>query len=95
MHQFPELVSPYLKSLMEKVKNENGADSAEYKALYYQYISLDDNSIISKEKNSKHYEAGYNTSSALRFMERLYKRQATVDITLACVAHCRYCLRQN
>lgn len=95
MHQFPELVSPYLKSLMEKVKNEHGADSAEYKALYYQYISLDDNSIISKEKNSKHYEAGYNTTSALRFMERLYKRQATVDITLACVAHCRYCLRQN
>ena len=95
MHQFPELVSPYLKDLMEKIKVERGEDSAEYKALYYQYISEGDNDQTSKERNIKHYEAGYNTDSALKYIERLYKRQATVDITLACVAHCRYCLRQN
>ena len=92
---FPELVSPYLNNLMERVKEERGIDSAEYKALYYQYISTDIEKAVNKERNTKHYEAGYDSNSALRFMERLYKRQATVDITLACVAHCRYCLRQN
>lgn len=92
---FQELISPYLRNLMEKVKNEYGENSAEYRALYYQYVASDAELLVNKEHNAKHYEAGYESDSALRFMERLYKRQATIDITLACVAHCRYCLRQN
>lgn len=92
---FPELISPHLMNLMKEIKNQYGEDSRQYKALYYQYCTTDKELIATKEHNSKHYEAGYDSESSIRFMERLYKRQATVDITLACVAHCRYCLRQN
>lgn len=92
---FKELISPYLKNLMEDVKSKYGQNSREYRALYYQYCATDEEALATRENNSKHYEAGYDSASSIRFMERLYKRQATVDITLACVAHCRYCLRQN
>ncbi len=92
---FVELISPYLQELMKDIKNKYGENSKEYKALYYQYCATGEELVVSKEHNSKHYEAGYDSGSSIRFMERLYKRQATVDITLACVAHCRYCLRQN
>lgn len=92
---FKELISPYLQNLMTEIKNKYGENSSEYKALYYQYCSTDAELATAREHNSKHYEAGYKDTSSIRFMERLYKRQATIDITLACVAHCRYCLRQN
>ncbi len=92
---FPELISPYLKELMNRIEDTFGKESNEYEALFYQYICTSEEQHTTEEHNSKHYEAGYNANTSLRFMERLYKRQATVDITLACVAHCRYCLRQN
>lgn len=92
---FKELISPYLQELMKDIKRKYGENSREYRALYYQYCATGEELVVTKEHNSKHYEAGYDDGSSIRFMERLYKRQATVDITLACVAHCRYCLRQN
>ncbi len=92
---FTEIISPYLQELMLNIKSKYGENSREYMALYYQYCATGEELVAGKEHNSKHYEAGYDGSSSIRFMERLYKRQATVDITLACVAHCRYCLRQN
>lgn len=95
-NEFSELVSGHLKALMTKVENQFGVDSAEYKALYYQYIRTDEEQQEMREKNQKHYEAVVNgEKEGLRYIERLYKRQATVDLTTACSAHCRYCLRQN
>lgn len=96
MKEFSELISNHLTNLMEKVMNEQGHESAAYKALYYQYVKTENECGKMKEHNEKHYEAIVDKEvSGLRFVERLYKRQATVDLTMACCAHCRYCLRQN
>lgn len=93
---FHEQVSLYLNKLMKKVEKEHGIGSKEYKALYYQYIATEHEDAVALEKNLKHYEAVVDEHNiGLQFVERLYKRQATVDMTLACNAHCRYCLRQN
>lgn len=73
-----------------------GKESSEYKALYYQYVKTDAELMEMREHNDKHYEAIVNCEQkGLRYIERLYKRQATIDLTTACSAHCRYCLRQN
>lgn len=94
--EFNQLVSKYLLELMETTKKKYGINSSEYRALYYQYIKTDAESQRMKECNQKHYEAIVDTGKeGLRYIERLYKRQATVDLTTACSAHCRYCLRQN
>lgn len=93
---FNEQVSKYLMDLMDKIKREKGDNSKEYKALYYQYIMLENNNAFCREENVKHYEATIDDRGGnLEFIERLYKRQAVIDITLVCSSHCRYCLRQN
>lgn len=94
--EFKEVISDYLRNLMLKVKSEKGELSREYNALFYQYIRTDSELLEMKEHNMKHYEAVVDHGHAgLQYVERLYKRQATVDLTTACSAHCRYCLRQN
>lgn len=94
--EFTQIVSEYLMELMDRVKNEYGIESGEYKALYYQYVKTDSELLKAKESNKKHYEAVVdNQEIGLKYVERLYKRQATIDLTTACSAHCRYCLRQN
>lgn len=93
---FEEQLSSYLMALMQKVAQEKGKDSPDYKALYYQYVRTDAEQDNMREHNSKHYEAAVcNENLGLRYIERLYKRQATIMLTSACNAHCRYCLRQN
>lgn len=95
-HEFNELVSGYLQNLMVNTEKRYGRESSEYKALYYQYIKTDAEIMEMREHNDKHYEAAVdNRRRGLRYIERLYKRQATVNLTTACSAHCRYCLRQN
>ncbi len=96
-NEFAEIQSNYIKELMSKVRKEKGENSPEYNALYYQYKKTENENLITKEENQKHYEASVCDApeSALRLVERLYKRQATIDLTNACSAHCRYCLRQN
>lgn len=95
-HEFNELVSEYLQNLMLNTEKRYGRDSSEYKALYYQYIKTDAEIMEMREHNNKHYEATVDSSRrGLRYIERLYKRQATINLTMACSAHCRYCLRQN
>lgn len=93
---FTELVSDYLKNIMQVQREKYGEDDSGYKALFYQYIQSENEEKSMQEHNLKHYEATVGDNlSGLRFVERLYKRQATIDMTLACSAHCRYCLRQN
>lgn len=93
--QFPELVSDHIKKIMQSQLSNYGIDDPGYKALYYQYIWTEDELCETKECNTKHYEACVGGETALQYVERLYKRQATIDMTSACSAHCRYCLRQN
>lgn len=93
--QFPELISSYIMELMNKRKENYGVSDPGYKALYYQYVQTEDEMKEMKECNAKHYEASMGIKSGLQYLERLYKRQATIDLTMVCNAHCRYCLRQN
>lgn len=93
---FNEVISKYLQNLMRNTEKRYGRESSEYKALYYQYVKTDAELMEMKEHNDKHYEAIVNRGQeGLRYIERLYKRQATIDLTTVCSAHCRYCLRQN
>lgn len=93
---FNEKISPYLKELIEKIEIEYGENSREYKALYNQYVYSDDEGIEHQESNTKHYEAAiHGTTNLPAGVERLYKRQLVIDVTLVCSTHCRYCLRQN
>lgn len=95
-HTFNEVISKYLQNLMCNTEKRYGKESSEYKALYYQYVKTDAELMEMREHNDKHYEAIVNCEQkGLRYIERLYKRQATIDLTTACSAHCRYCLRQN
>lgn len=96
--EFKSKVSPYLLDLIEKVKKENGESSKEYQALYNQYIYSPKEQEDQVEVNLKHYEAVVNNDEKLglpKGIERLYKRQLVIDITMVCAAHCRYCLRAN
>ncbi len=93
---FKEKVSPYLKKLIDKVELEHGKDSKEYLALYNQYVYSPEEDKDQSETNLKHYEAVVKEGEGLpKGIERLYKRQLVIDITMVCAAHCRYCLRAN
>ena len=95
-HIFNEVISKYLQNLMCNTEKRYGKESSEYRALYYQYVKTDAELMEMREHNDKHYEAIVDCEQkGLRYIERLYKRQATIDLTTACSAHCRYCLRQN
>ena len=96
--EFKPKVSTYLEELIEQVKKEQGENSSAYKALYNQYIYSPKEQETSFETNLKHYEAivEANEEEGLpKGIERLYKRQLVIDITMVCAAHCRYCLRAN
>jgi lysine 2,3-aminomutase len=94
--EFREKISDYLYNLMDQVKVEQGENSKAYKALYNQYVRTEAETAAQKEKNKKHYEACLKETDELpRGIERLYRRQLVIDLTMVCAAHCRYCLRAN
>lgn len=95
--EFKPKVSQYLTDLIEKVKANDGEESKSYKALYNQYIYTSKEAEEQLETNLKHYEAIVEDDGTglPKGIERLYKRQLVIDITMVCAAHCRYCLRAN
>lgn len=99
MAEFKELVSPFLRGKMQVVEREYGKDSQELAALVKQYIKSPLEDADYEEHNRRHYEADLDVEEAgkhhLRGMERLYNRTIVVEPTLACMSHCRYCLRGN
>lgn len=98
---FPEKISPFLLSKMEIVSSSYGKDSEEYKALSLQYFKNPKEGSVSKEDNSRHWDADVKivTNSGddaiLHGMERLYNKSIVVEPTMICSSHCRYCLRGN
>lgn len=93
---FKQKVPQYLEHLLERIRNEFGEKSPEYYALYNQYYYSPLEDMFEKEHNLKHYEAAISSKGELpRGIERLYKRQLVIDLTMICAAHCRYCLRSN
>jgi len=93
---FKQKVPQYLEGLLARIRSEFGGKSPEYDAIYNQYFYSPPEDIAGKEHNLKHYEAAVTGSGVLpRGLERLYKRQLVIDLTMVCAAHCRYCLRSN
>ncbi|MDD3363421.1 MAG: hypothetical protein PHZ03_00410 [Syntrophomonas sp.] len=93
---FKQKVPNYLQHLLNRIRSEFGEGSPEYNALYNQYFYSPAEDIVAKEHNLKHYEAAIRIKEELpRGLERLYRRQLVIDLTMVCAAHCRYCLRSN
>jgi len=94
---FKSKVSEYLLTLMSDVKRKEGDNSSSYQALLHQYIYSKKEDEDQQETNLKHYEAIVDDSidGLPRGIERLYRRQLVIDLTMVCAAHCRYCLRAN
>lgn len=93
--EFQEKITQHILDLMQKLKESYGEESNEYKALYKQYVRTEEEEICAEGRNLKHYEAGLVNDNIPSNVERLYRRQLVVELTMVCAAHCRYCLRSN
>jgi lysine 2,3-aminomutase len=94
--RYNERISPFLKKQINKARTENRQDIL--KVLTTQFVFNKNETAISENEVTKHYDAAADfifEGTQLFGVERLYKRQIVVDITLKCVAHCRHCLRRN
>jgi len=96
---FPELVSTFLRGKLDLLRRTKGEDSSEYMALARQYFrDPREDEVDWKAERRRHYEAELvrgEDGSTLVGIERLYRRVALIDLTTLCLAHCRYCLRQQ
>jgi lysine 2,3-aminomutase len=95
---FRELISPFLRGKLAELERRGGPGSAEYQALARQYVPAPEEHLGTEEANLRHYEAdlpAIDDGRRLPGLERLYKRTLVVEPTLACAAHCRYCIRAN
>jgi len=96
---FPQKLSRFLSAKLEDLRIRYTEDSPEYRGLALQYLRDPREDVATPKYNVKHYEAGLDESAAPgglpAGLERLYKRTLVIEPTLACVAHCRFCLRQN
>lgn len=95
---FSELITAFLRDKMAAVAARLGDDSPEYQALARQYLRTPDELFSTPESNLRHYEADASNQPGgplLPGLERLYRRTVVVEPTLACAAHCRYCIRAH
>ena len=95
--KFKELISPFLKSKMNKAEKELGKNSSDYIALEKQYVinSLE-NKIDGNLEKPRHYQSGitgFYDNKPLVGLERLYKKTILIEPTTVCAAHCRWCVR--
>ena len=98
IQSFPEVISPFIKKRLQELRVKYGENSSKYKGLARQYIISPKEKIIHEEERDRHYEAdsGYEWKEGrIPGLERLYMRSLVVEPTLACAAHCRFCLRAN
>ncbi len=94
--RYNERISPFLQKQINKARAENREDIL--KVLTTQFIFNKNETRISENEATKHYDASAEfvfEDKKLFGVERLYKKQILVDITLMCIAHCRHCLRRN
>ncbi len=94
--EFKEIISPYLKNLINQNKEIYGENSLEVLALTKQYITDDKEKLIRNSDNDRHYQSEINLKfegKDLVGLERLYKRTILIEPTTVCAAHCRWCLR--
>lgn len=95
---FRELVPPFLREKIDHLRLRFGDQSREYLALSRQYLRSDEEDVHTDEANLRHYEADValaDHGKRIPGIERLYRRTLVIEPTLACAAHCRYCIRAN
>ncbi|MBF0189602.1 MAG: radical SAM protein [Magnetococcales bacterium] len=96
---FPESISPFLLGKLEELKRRHGAGSWEYLSLARQYFHHSVESRDREDATFRHYDADLYTAhsgeEAFKGVERLYRRTILMELTTACVANCRWCLRAN
>ncbi len=95
---FREKLSPYLWNRIRELIALHGKDSKEVTALTLQYKKEEREETVEAKERQRHYESDLLFTfkgNKLRFIERLYKRSLVIEITMVCVANCRWCLRRN
>jgi lysine 2,3-aminomutase len=97
--QFRELITPFLRDRLRELAVRFGPESAPYQALARQYVRDAEEDEHAPEANLRHYEAEVGChgpgGADIPGIERLYRRTLVIEPTLACAAHCRYCIRAN
>ncbi len=95
---FSELTTAFLRAKLTELETRWGRQSEAYLALARQYLKSPHEEAPTEESNVQHYEADVATperDQALPGIERLYRRTLVIKPTLACAAHCRYCIRTS
>ena len=93
---FREKVTPYLWRLLERLETDFGPDSPEANAIRLQYVRSTQEAHVAESDRMRHYFASAHVhfeGSPLKGVERLYRRTILIQPTMACAAHCRWCLR--
>ena len=94
---FHEKLSPFLQQKFKSLLAEYGSLHENYLGILRQYKMLPEENIQTPEINRRHYDADISIceTGGVRGVERLYRRTVVIELTMSCVAHCRYCLRQK
>jgi lysine 2,3-aminomutase len=93
---FKEKISPFIREKLDELKQEFGTKDRRYQALALQYLRSPLEDVEMPEQNRRHYEAEMRIrldGEEIVGVERLYRRNIVVDLTMICAANCRYCLR--
>jgi len=93
---FREHLTPYIRAQLGSLEATHGVASSEYRALSLQYLKSPLEDEVSALDRMRHYQAEVHIryqGVELRGVERLYRRTVLVQPTMACAAHCRWCLR--
>lgn len=97
-HHFRELITPFLRQKLKELELRFGQCARVYQALARQYVRAPEEENVTTEANLRHYEADvalHPSAQSIPGVERLYRRTLVIEPTLACAAHCRYCIRAN
>lgn len=94
-----EVISPFLRGRLDYLKETFGEESKEYLGLARQYLfDKKEEEVDYKSERRRHYEADLKKDiegHGLKGIERLYQRAVVLELTTACRARCRWCLRAN
>jgi lysine 2,3-aminomutase len=93
---FAEKLSAHIQGQLELLESTQGASSRGHRALSLQYHKAPEEDVVSDLDRMRHYQAEVHIhfdGVPLRGVERLYRRTLLIQPTMACVAHCRWCLR--
>lgn len=95
---FKEKWSPFLQGKFDEARRTDGENSIVARIMELQYLKnpLEETSLPSDGERRRHYEADMPVlyqGAPLKGIERLYRRVILIEPTMACAAHCRWCLR--